>query len=68
VNLTVMLVIPFAVTVVSLLYYDMRIRKDGYDMEVLAHTLGYPDVVIPEPPRTGVVPKIGRRAGKVRPS
>jgi len=39
-----LLLTPFAVTVVTLLYFDQRIRKEGYDMEILADKLGYPSV------------------------
>jgi hypothetical protein len=42
-----MLLLPFQVCVVTMFYYDLKIRKEGYDMEVLAHSLGYPDVSLP---------------------
>jgi hypothetical protein len=34
------LVQPFAAAVVTVLYYDLRIRKEGYDLELLADQLG----------------------------
>jgi hypothetical protein len=40
-GLTNLLLTPFAIIVLTLLYYDQRIRKEGFDMEVLAERLGY---------------------------
>jgi len=37
-----MLLIPFLVSVVVVLYYDLCIRKEGYDMDLLAGELEYP--------------------------
>lgn len=37
-----MLVTPFFSAVVVLLYYDLRIRKEAFDLEVLAKNLGAP--------------------------
>ena len=37
-----LLLIPFIVCVVTVLYYDLRIRKEGADIELLAVELGYP--------------------------
>lgn len=34
------LVTPFTVLIVVLLYFDLRIRKEGYDIEVMAQELG----------------------------
>ncbi len=31
------LALPFQVAVFTVLFYDMRVRKEGYDLEVLAH-------------------------------
>ncbi len=42
--LTSLLVLPFIATLATVLYYDLRIRKEGYDMEILAGSLGYPSV------------------------
>lgn len=64
-NLTIMLLIPFAVIVCSMLYYDMRIRKEGYDMEILARSLGYPDVVLPGQAKPGTIPPRPARPQKV---
>lgn len=43
-QLTGLLVLPFVASVVTVLYYDLRIRKEGFDMDVLAASLGYPPV------------------------
>ncbi len=37
-----LLLLPFAACVVTVLYYDLRIRKEGVDIELLALDLGYP--------------------------
>ncbi|MGI4787626.1 MAG: hypothetical protein ACRYFS_02110 [Janthinobacterium lividum] len=37
-----MLLIPFIVCVITVLYYDLRIRKEGVDIEMLALELNYP--------------------------
>lgn len=36
-----MLVSPFSMIALTLLYYDSRIRKEGFDQEVMAKNLGY---------------------------
>lgn len=43
-ELTGLLVLPFVAAVITLLYYDLRIRKEGFDMDVLAESLNYPQV------------------------
>ncbi|HEX5324490.1 MAG TPA: hypothetical protein VFW40_11935 [Capsulimonadaceae bacterium] len=43
-RLTSLVVLPFVATLTTVLYYDLRIRKEGYDMDVLAVSLGYPPV------------------------
>jgi len=37
-----LVLIPFLVCVVTVLYYDLRIRKEGFDIELLAEGLRYP--------------------------
>ncbi len=44
---TTILVYPFVPTVQMLLYYDARIRKEGYDIELLAQRVGAPSM--PQP-------------------
>jgi len=34
-----LLIYPFATVVITLLYYDLRIRKEGFDLEVMASEL-----------------------------
>lgn len=43
-QLTGLVVWPFVAAVTTLLYYDLRIRKEGFDMDVLAESLNYPPV------------------------
>ena len=37
-----LVLIPFLVCVMTVLYYDLRIRKEGFDIELLAEELRYP--------------------------
>lgn len=37
-----LVLIPFLVCVTTVLYYDLRIRKEGFDIELLAEELRYP--------------------------
>jgi hypothetical protein len=32
--------VPFTVGVMVLLYFDIRVRKEGFDVEILAYTMG----------------------------
>lgn len=60
-----LLLTPFIVCVVTALYYDLRIRKEGYDVDLMAEGLGYPPlsalgpflppVAVYLPPRTVAV-------------
>jgi hypothetical protein len=34
---------PFAASVVTVLYYDLRVRREGYDLQLLAEQLGLPE-------------------------
>jgi hypothetical protein len=43
---------PFAAAVVALLYFDQRVRKEGFDLQLLAEGMGAerdPDAPLPEP-------------------
>ncbi len=51
-NLSWVLVMPLLYTGVVLLYYDQRVRKEGFDLEMMAQALGIPPAAPPaEPPR-----------------
>ena len=39
-----LVLIPFVVSVMTVLYYDIKIRKEGYDIELLAQELRYPSL------------------------
>lgn len=66
-GLSHLVLIPFLVCVGVVLYYDMRIRKEGFDIELLAESLHYPPlsalgphlppVPAPGPGRLVVAPK-----------
>lgn len=48
---TIILVFPLIPAVTALLYYDLRIRKEGYDLELMAQSLGggsLPQPTVPE--------------------
>ncbi len=44
---------PFQAAVTTLLYFDLRVRKEGFDLQVLAQRLGLPE---PESATASVVP------------
>lgn len=41
-GITELVLIPFAVAVCTVLYFDFRVRKEAFDIELLAEDLGYP--------------------------
>jgi hypothetical protein len=41
-GITQLVLIPFAISVVTVLYFDFRVRKEAFDIELLAEDLGYP--------------------------
>lgn len=45
-----LLIQPFFIVAWILLYYDLRIRKEAFDLEVLAKTMGSPGGFFPPPP------------------
>lgn len=47
------LVQPFAAAVRTVLYYDLRVRKEGYDVDLLAEQLGLPADTLPRPDYLG---------------
>jgi hypothetical protein len=44
---------PFRAAAVTVLYYDLRVRREGYDLEVLADELGLPAASLPAGPANG---------------
>jgi hypothetical protein len=44
---------PFVAAVRTVLYYDLRVRKEGYDVELLAEQLGIPKSELQAPPVEG---------------
>jgi len=46
-GLAILILTPFMVVVMNLLYFDQRVRKEGFDMEILAERLGYRPIAIP---------------------
>lgn len=45
-----LLVRPFQAAVTTVLYYDLRIRREGFDIAVLAQQLGMPELSTQPPP------------------
>jgi hypothetical protein len=43
---------PFTATVWTILYYDLRVRREGYDVDLLAEQLGLPAASLPTSPRS----------------
>ena len=50
---------PFSASVVTVLYYDLRIRHEGYDLELLADQLGLPAGDLPAAPSSGFDGPVG---------
>lgn len=46
-EISLMLLLPYHICVVTMFYFHLRITKEGYDMEILARSLDYPRVAIP---------------------
>jgi hypothetical protein len=44
---------PFRATVTTVLYYDLRVRHEGYDLQLLADQLGLPELSPPDWPEPG---------------
>ena len=53
---------PFQAAVRTLLYYDLRVRKEGYDVELLAEQLGIEPAALPGPGYLGPE-SVGRPGG-----
>jgi hypothetical protein len=54
-----MIATPYLAAVITLLYFDMRVRKEGFDLQLLAEGLGQardPNAPIPAPPAGPDVP------------
>jgi hypothetical protein len=51
---------PFTATVWTILYYDLRVRREGYDVDLLAEQLGLPSASLPQSSRSGAPGSDGR--------
>jgi hypothetical protein len=51
---------PFQATVVTILYYDLRVRREGYDVELLAEQLGIEQTSLPP---SALMPSTGTYVG-----
>jgi hypothetical protein len=55
---------PFAATVRTVLYYDLRVRHEGYDVELLAEQLGIEPAALPAGLQAGAGPEsVGQPGG-----
>ena len=61
-----LLLLPFLVCVVTVLYYDLRVRKEGVDIELMAQDLNYPPLSALGP-FLPPVPTFGPASPKVMP-
>jgi hypothetical protein len=50
---------PFSAAVVTVLYYDLRIRREGYDLELVAEQLGISALSMPPDQSNGGAPGVG---------
>jgi hypothetical protein len=58
-TLSQMVTTPYLAAVITLLYFDMRVRKEGFDLQLLAEGLGQerdPDAPMPAPVGAAVAP------------
>ncbi len=60
--ITAMVLQPFQAAVRTVLYYDLRVRKEGYDVELLADQLGIDAAALPAPAYLGPE-SVGRPGG-----
>jgi hypothetical protein len=58
--ISAIIVTPFSACVTTILYYDLRVRKEGYDMQLLADQLGLPPASL-----DGAPPPWSSPAGRV---
>ena len=64
-----LLVTPFSAAAITILYFDLRIRKEGFDIELLAQGIGGPAAQPSEPfPQNMPAPRISPSAAKPSPS
>ncbi len=54
---------PFVAAIRTVLYYDLRVRKEGYDVELLAEQLGIPRSELPPPIAAGGQESVGKPGG-----
>jgi hypothetical protein len=52
---------PFSATVWTILYYDLRVRREGYDVDLLAEQLGLPAASLPPSSRREAAGAAARR-------
>jgi hypothetical protein len=59
---------PFRAAAITVLYYDLRVRREGYDLHVLADQLGLPAASLPAGDETGANGLRGTPSGDGQPS
>jgi hypothetical protein len=59
---------PFRASAVTVLYYDLRVRREGYDLHVLADQLGLPPSALPAFSSEGDAGLAGAPVGEGTPS
>lgn len=63
-----LLVLPFMISVITVLYYDLRVRKEAFDIELLARDLNYAPLpafaIHPPPVAMPISPGVGTRGAR----
>ena len=57
-GITQVVLLPFAVSLLTVLYFDLRVRKEAYDIELAAEDLGYPPLDIAAISSNGYMPPV----------
>lgn len=52
-SITAILTTPFSAAVIAILYFDLRVRKEGFDVQLLAQRIGTPEGAGMLPPEAG---------------
>jgi hypothetical protein len=67
-SLSGVLITPFLAATIAIMYFDLRVRKEGFDLELLAQRLGRPELGSPSPAAPAApAPRTSRRPPPRRP-
>ncbi|MFN8034635.1 MAG: hypothetical protein U0V73_01690 [Acidimicrobiia bacterium] len=51
-TIAAVLTTPFSAAIVAVIYFDLRVRKEGFDLQLLAQRVGLPASAVTSPPGT----------------